>query len=163
MCVYIYIYAHIHMQLYYMLYIYIYIYVCVYICIYIERERERDIQYIDVYLREATPWPTPRRSPAPARPGSMRRSPWRPAEQQMSEGGRIRVRLEPSSSSYFSIRGFELTLLLKSDKHFPVEQQRPAEQPIPASANKTLLLREPLPCVAAAETALQPLIWCFWR
>ena len=31
---------------------------------------------------------------------------------------------------------------------------------IPVSVNKTLLLRKPLPCSPAAETALQALIWC---
>ena len=31
---------------------------------------------------------------------------------------------------------------------------------MPVSVNKTLLLREPLPCNPAAETAIQPLIWC---
>ena len=35
--------------------------------------------------------------------------------------------------------------------------------PLPASVEKTLLLLEPLPCNLAAETALQPLIWCFSR
>ena len=29
-----------------------------------------------------------------------------------------------------------------------------------AVREKTLLLRKPLPCGPAAETALQPLIWC---
>ena len=32
---------------------------------------------------------------------------------------------------------------------------------IPVSVNKTLLLREPWPCDPAAETAIQPQIWCF--
>ena len=32
---------------------------------------------------------------------------------------------------------------------------------ITVSAKSKLLLRQPLPCNPAAETALQPLIWCF--
>ena len=31
---------------------------------------------------------------------------------------------------------------------------------LPVSVKETLLLRKPLPCSPAAETALQPLIWC---
>ena len=31
---------------------------------------------------------------------------------------------------------------------------------MPVSVNKTSLLREPLPCNLATETALRPLIWC---
>ena len=36
----------------------------------------------------------------------------------------------------------------------------PVVSDIPVSVKNTLLLREPLPCSPAAETALQPLIWC---
>ena len=36
----------------------------------------------------------------------------------------------------------------------------PSPPVIPVSVKITLILREPWPCDPAAETAIQPLIWC---
>ena len=141
-----YIYIHIYIYIYICMYVYIYIYtyihvcICVYMYIYIYMYT---CMYIHICVRTSTCSEIQILSSWSERMANLR-------------------------TPILDIRGFDSSrvLLLRGDNsHVHKESPRNFESRdlslALVSVNNTFLLRKPLPCQTAAETAIQPLILCF--